>query len=146
MVADTRAGYVDVPRTQREVRSAPSLQAQRLLRAAFTIVPIVAGVDKFFDMLTQWGRYLSVTYATLSPFNVTATLYTVGFIEIAAGIVVAFAPRIGGWLVAGWLGLIILNLALLGGYWDIALRDFGLMLGAIALARLSARPRVVSRY
>ncbi len=88
--------------------------------------------------MADWDAYLSPAFASLSPFGVHATMLLVGVIEMAAGLLVAIRPRIGAWVVAAWLLGIIVNLALLGHSWDIALRDFGLMLGALALARLAA--------
>jgi hypothetical protein len=108
-----------------------------LLRAGLFALPVIAGIDKFFDRLTDWSDYLWSGFPDL--FNVSATrfMYGVGIVEIVAGIVVLLAPRIGSLLVAGWLAGIITNLVLLGmnqgEYWDIALRDFGLMIGALAL-------------
>jgi hypothetical protein len=107
------------------------------LHVAFVIAPVIAGLDKFLMLLADWSRYLSPTYAALSPFGPMQTMYVVGVVEVVAGLIVAIKPRIGAYVVAAWLALIILNLALLGNYWDIALRDFGLMLGAIALGRLA---------
>jgi hypothetical protein len=141
MVAETRAGYALSSRAR--ARS-PGHQAFQVLHLAFVVAPVVAGLDKFVMLLADWSRYLSPTFATLSPLSAQGTMYVVGAIEIAAGLVVALKPRIGAWIVAGWLAAIIFNLVLLGGYWDIALRDLGLMLGAIALARLAVdheRPR-----
>lgn len=134
MVAEARPGYAVSPRARVD---SPSRQAYQLLHLAFVVAPVVAGLDKFFYVLTDWSKYLSVTFATLSPLSTQGTMWLVGVIEIAAGLLVAIKPRIGGWVVAGWLAAIIVNLVLLGGYWDIALRDFGLMIGAIALARLA---------
>src|SRR5687767_7651675 len=113
-------------------------QAFLLLRIAFTVAPILFGLDKFAEVLTDdWTRYLSSQFDDLIPGSAEDAMYAVGAIEIAAGLVVAFAPRYGSLLVAGWLGGIIVNLLLVGGYGDVALRDFGLMLGALALARLA---------
>lgn len=111
--------------------------AYRLLYLAFIIAPILAGLDKFFNILTQWDMYLSPAYAGLSPWNVETTMKIVGVIEIIAGFIVFFKPRIGGFIVSVWLLAIILNLFLIPGFNDIALRDFGLSLGAAALALLS---------
>jgi hypothetical protein len=88
-------------------------------------------------LLAEWHQYLSPTFAALSPLSGHGTMYAVGAIEVAAGLLVAIKPRIGGWVVAAWLAAIVVNLLLLGAYWDIALRDVGLMLGAVALARLA---------
>ncbi len=121
------------------VRENPVTQAFLLLRVAFTAAPILFGLDKFAEVLTgDWARYLSSEFNSLLPGSATDAMYAVGVVEIAAGLVVAVAPRFGGLLVAGWLGGIIVNLLLVGGYGDIALRDFGLMIGALALWRLAA--------
>jgi hypothetical protein len=117
-------------------RSGPAYGAYQILHVAFTIAPIFAGLDKFFHYLTNWDKYLSATYASLSPFSPHSTMLVVGIIEIFAGLIVAFRPRIGAYVVAVWLLAIIVNLLLLPGYYDVALRDLGLCLGAIALGRL----------
>lgn len=140
MVAKTRSSHSvggAVPRMHADVGH----DAQLILRIGFVLAPIIAGLDKFFYFLGDWSRYLSPEFASISPLSVGGTMLAVGVVEMGAGLVVAFKPRIGGWLVAGWLAAIIVNLVLLGAYWDVALRDFGLMLGAIALALLSARSR-----
>jgi hypothetical protein len=135
MVAESRTGYAVSPRGGVEVT--PSYVAYQLLHIGFVVLPVVAGLDKFFMVLADWQKYLSPIFATLSPFSGNGTMYAVGVVEVIAGLVVAIKPRIGAWVVAGWLGAIILNLLLLGAYWDVALRDLGLMIGAIALARLA---------
>jgi hypothetical protein len=113
-------------------------QAFLLLRIAFTVAPILFGLDKFAEILTDdWAAYLAPAFNDIIPGDADAAMAIVGVIEVVAGIVVAVAPRFGSLLVAGWLGGIILNLLLAGGYGDIALRDFGLMLGALTLARLA---------
>lgn len=111
--------------------------ARAILRSGFTVAPIVAGADKFFHWLVNWDQYLAPRIAQWLPVSGHAFMLLVGVIEIVAGLVVALRPRIGGYLVAAWLGGIIINLLLVPGYYDIALRDFGLMLGALALAHLS---------
>jgi hypothetical protein len=123
------------------LRNDPVAQAFLLLRIGFTIAPILFGLDKFAGVLTDdWTRYLSTQFNDLLPGNASDAMHIVGVIEIAAGLVVAVAPRFGGFLVAAWLGGIIINLLLVGGYGDIALRDFGLLLGALTLARLASVP------
>jgi hypothetical protein len=113
-------------------------QAFLLLRIAFTVAPILFGIDKFAEVLTDdWGGYLSSEFNSLLPGDTDTAMSIVGVIEVVAGVVVAVAPRYGSLLVAGWLGGIIVNLLLVGGYGDVALRDFGLMLGALTLARLA---------
>jgi hypothetical protein len=115
----------------------PARDAYRLLHLGFTIAPIVAGADKFFGLLVDWDKYLAPWMAGLSPIGGHNLMLVVGLVEIVAGLVVWFRPRFGGYLVAAWLGGIILNLLTLPGYFDVALRDFGLALGALALARLA---------
>ena len=128
---------VPVPRTD-VLRHDPAAQAFVLLRVAFTVAPILFGLDKFAEVLTaDWGRYLAPEFNDLIPGSAQDAMYLVGATEIVAGAVVLVAPRFGGLLVAGWLGGIIVSLLLAGGYGDIALRDFGLLLGAVALSRLA---------
>ena len=120
------------------VRSDPVAQAFLLLRVGFTVAPILFGLDKFANVLTDdWTRYLAPAFNDLIPGSAADAMHIVGVIEIAAGLIVAVAPRIGGLIVAGWLAGIIVNLLIVGGYGDIALRDFGLLLGALTLARLA---------
>jgi len=120
------------------LRSDPAAQAYLLMRIAFTIAPIVFGLDKFANVLTNdWTRYLSTEFNNLIPGSAGDAMHMVGVVEIAAGLVVAVTPRFGGLLVAAWLGGIIVNLLLVGGYGDIAMRDFGLLLGALSLSRLA---------
>lgn len=115
----------------------PLFQAFALLRTGFTVAPIVFGLDKFVDWLVDWQIYLAPEINDLLPGSAHQILVVVGVIEIVAGLVVAIRPRIGGYLVAAWLAGIILNLLLQADYYDIALRDFGLLIGALALARLA---------
>ena len=115
----------------------PARQAYEVLHWGFVAAPVLAGIDKFFDILTEWDKYLAPQLAHLSPLSVHGTMMVIGVIEMAAALVVAVKPKIGGWIVAAWLLGIIVDLALLGGAWDIALRDLGLLLGAVALARLA---------
>jgi uncharacterized membrane protein HdeD (DUF308 family) len=115
----------------------PAYQAWQILHAAFVVAPIVAGLDKFFGILVNWDQYLAPAFAQLSPIGGHGLMLVVGVVEIIAGLIVAWRPRFGGYLVAVWLWGIILNLLLIPGFYDVALRDFGLSLGALALARLS---------
>jgi hypothetical protein len=108
-----------------------------VLRVGFTLLPIIFGLDKFADVLTDWSRYLAPWVDDLVPGTAHQAMLAVGVIEIAAGILVAVAPRIGGYVVAAWLAGIITNLLLLGDFYDVALRDFGLLLAALALTRLA---------
>ena len=121
------------------LRREPAAQAFLLLRIAFTVAPILFGLDKFFGVLTDdWTRYLAPEFNDLIPGSAADAMHLVGVVEIVAGLVVAVTPRFGGLLVTGWLGGIIVSLLLVGGYGDIALRDFGLLLGALTLARLAS--------
>lgn len=115
----------------------PAHQAFRILQVGFIAAPILAGLDKFFHLLVNWDQYLPAVAARLSPIGGHNLMLVVGVIEIVAGIGVAWKPRIFAWVVAAWLLVIIANLLLIPGYFDIALRDFGLFLAALALARLS---------
>ena len=115
----------------------PAYQALLLLRTVFTVAPVVFGLDKFTHWLVDWDRYLAPEIVDALPGTAHELMYVVGAIEVVAGLVVAVRPRFGGYLVAAWLGGIIVNLLLQGDYYDIALRDFGLLVGALALARLA---------
>jgi len=115
----------------------PAYQAFLILRAAFTVAPILFGLDKFAGVLVDWEKYLAPWINNIIPGSATDAMYLVGVIEVVAGLVVAVRPRYGAPLVAAWLAGIIINLLTLSGYYDIALRDFGLLLGALALARLA---------
>jgi hypothetical protein len=117
--------------------SNPVYQAYQILHFGFTVAPIVAGVDKFLHLLTNWNAYLSPAVANLLPLPAPTFMQIVGVIEILAGLLVAFKPRLGAYVVAAWLFGIIINLLLIPGFYDIALRDLGLALGALALGRLS---------
>jgi hypothetical protein len=117
--------------------SNPAYQAFTLLRVGFTVAPIVFGLDKFLNWLVDWSIYLAPQINDLVPGNAHQAMLAVGVIEIVAGIIVAVRPRFGGYLVAAWLAGIIVNLLVLGDFYDVALRDFGLLIGAVALARLA---------
>jgi hypothetical protein len=112
-------------------------QAYRILHVGFVVAPVLAGLDKFFNVLVDWDRYVAPAVTDVLPVSAHTLMLVVGVIEIAAGILVALRPRIGGYVVAAWLWAIIVNLLVLGDYFDVALRDFGLSLGALALARLA---------
>jgi uncharacterized membrane protein YphA (DoxX/SURF4 family) len=116
----------------------PRFQAYSLLRIGFAVAPVVFGLDKFFNVLVDWPTYLAPWVNDIAPGSAQDFMYFVGGVEILAGLVVALKPRYGAYLVAGWLGGIIVNLLTHSGYYDIALRDFGLLIGALALARLAA--------
>lgn len=117
----------------------PGYQAYMILYAGFIALPILAGADKFLQVLVDWDRYLAPVVAGFLPASVTPHTFmlAVGVIEMLAGLIVALKPWVGAYLVALWLWGIIVNLLLIPGYYDVALRDFGLSLGALALARLS---------
>lgn len=111
--------------------------AYKVLHVGFVVAPMLAGLDKFFHVLVNWNAYLAPFVERVTPFSGPVFMRIVGVVEIGAGLLVAVKPRIGGWVVAAWLWGIILNLLLIPGYYDIALRDFGLSLGAVALALLA---------
>jgi uncharacterized membrane protein YphA (DoxX/SURF4 family) len=120
-------------------RTDPATQAFMLLRTVFTVAPILFGLDKFFNLLVDWPVYLAPWIDSIVPGSPQTAMYLVGVIEIVAGVLVAIAPKWGGLVVAAWLLGIIVNLLTLPGYYDIALRDFGLLVGALALSRLASR-------
>jgi uncharacterized membrane protein YphA (DoxX/SURF4 family) len=128
---------IDTPRDS--VYRDPAYQGYLLLRVGFAVAPIVFGLDKFFDVLVRWEQYLAPWVDRLVPGSASTTMQLVGVVEIGAGLAVALKPRYGAYLVAAWLGGIIVNLITYPGYYDIALRDFGLMLGAVTLALLSSK-------
>ncbi len=124
------------PRTS-SLAAQPAHQAYVILHIGFAALPIVAGLDKFFHLLVNWDAYLAPVVTRVLPVSAHTFMLVVGVIEIVAGLLVAFRPRVGAYIVALWLWGIIVNLLLIPGFYDIALRDFGLSLGALALARLS---------
>jgi uncharacterized membrane protein YphA (DoxX/SURF4 family) len=126
------AAYVDRTRLRN-----PSYQAFLLLRTVFTVAPILFGLDKFFNVMADWPKYLAPWIDGILPGSAATAMYIVGVVEIVAGILVAVAPRIGAYVVALWLAGIIVNLLTLPGFYDVALRDFGLLIGALALGRLA---------
>jgi hypothetical protein len=113
-------------------------QAYALMRLTFTIAPIAFGLDKFFNVMVDWPIYLAPWINDIAPGSGQDFMHFVGVIEIIAGITVALKPRYGGYVVAGWLAGIVVNLLTYSGYYDVALRDFGLMLAALTLARLAS--------
>ena len=117
----------------------PGSQAFLLLRAGFTLAPILFGLDKFTNLLTFWPGYLASWIDAIVPGTAQQDMYVVGIVEVVAGLVVAVAPRFGAWLVAAWLVGIIVDLLTFSGFYDIALRDFGLLTAAVALGRLAVR-------
>ena len=118
--------------------SDPRFQAFALMRLAFTVAPIAFGLDKFFNVMVDWPIYLAPWINDIAPGSGQDFMYLVGAIEIVAGLAVAFKPRYGAYVVAAWLAGIVINLLTHSGYYDIALRDFGLMLAALTLARLAS--------
>ena len=119
----------------------PAQQAFVLLRTVFTVAPIAFGLDKFLGLLTDWDQYLAPWVNDLVPGSAHDAMLVVGVIVVVAGLAVALAPRFGALLVAAWLGGIIVNLVTLGEYYDVALRDFGLMVAALVLALLATPDR-----
>ena len=117
--------------------SRPAYQAYQILYIGFIVAPFLAGLDKFTHFLADWDQYLAPVVARLLPVSGHTFMLFVGIVEMAAVVLVAVRPRLGGYVVAAWLCGIILNLLLIPGYFDVALRDLGLGLGALALARLS---------
>ena len=116
----------------------PRYQAYALMRLAFIVAPIAFGLDKFFNVMVDWPQYLAPWINDIAPGSGQDFMYFVGGIEIVAGLAVALKPRYGAYVVAAWLGGIIINLLTYSDYYDIALRDFGLMLAALTLARLAS--------
>jgi hypothetical protein len=128
------------------LRRDPAAQAFMALRIVFTVAPILFGLDKFAEvMINDWPKYLASEFNDVIPGSAQTAMYIVGGVEIVAGLVVAVVPRFGGLLVAAWLAGIIVSLLLVGGYADIALRDFGLLVSAIALSRLASASASPSR-
>ena len=121
----------------RPLAASPERQAFLLLRIVFTVAPVIFGLDKFTNVLTDWSMYLAPVVTDVVPLPAQTIMYVVGVVEIAAGLAVALKPRFGSLLVAVWLLGIIVNLVILGSFYDVALRDFGLLVGALALNRLS---------
>lgn len=131
-----RTAITSVGKTTAE-SSGPAYGAYQILHLGFTVAPIVAGLDKFFNLLVNWEQYLPSFVNNMVGGNGHYLMYVVGIIEIIAGLGVAFKPKVFAYVVSAWLLLIIVNLLMIPGYYDVALRDFGLALAALALARLS---------
>ncbi|MFC5264760.1 hypothetical protein ACFPJ1_21820 [Kribbella qitaiheensis] len=123
----------------REALSDPGYQAFLLLRTVFTVAPILFGLDKFANLLTDWPQYLAPWINDIVPGSGQDAMYLIGVIEIVAGVAVALIPRYGALIVAAWLAGIIVNLLTIPDFYDVALRDFGLLVGAVALSRLAAK-------
>lgn len=141
MTTRTDTGTAPARRPRSIVAADPAHQAFLLLRTVFTIAPIAFGLDKFFNVLTHWPSYLAPWVDRIVPGTAQQAMYAVGVIEIVAGLLVALTPRWGSLVVALWLAGIIVNLLILGNFYDVALRDFGLLAGALALSRLALLPR-----
>ena len=135
--AISRSAEVASLNTESMSASKPSYQAYQILHLGFTVAPIIAGLDKFFNLLVNWEQYLPGFVKNMTGGHGHELMLAVGVIEIVAGLGVAFKPRLFAYVVAAWLLLIVANLLMIPGYFDVALRDFGLSLGALALARLS---------
>jgi hypothetical protein len=142
MAIPERGGRVErITRREREAvprADQPAYQAYLLLYIGFIAAPIIAGADKFFHLLSTWHEYLAPQVTRLTGVAPQTFMMGVGVVEIVAGLIVALKPKIGGVIVGLWLCGIIVNLLLLGKFYDVALRDLGLALGAFALARLAA--------
>lgn len=121
----------------RTMAAEPDRQAFVLLRTVFTVAPVLFGLDKFTNILADWTVYLAPVATAVVPLPAQTIMYVVGVVEVIAGILVAVRPRIGSLIVAVWLLGIIINLLILGSFYDVALRDFGLLVGALALNRLA---------
>ena len=129
-----------ISRTQSQTStdvSGPAYQAYQILHVGFVIAPIVAGLDKFFNLLVNWEQYLPSFVNKMVGGHGHELMLVAGVIEIIAGLGVLFKPKFFAYVVSAWLLMIVVNLLMIPGYYDIALRDFGLALGALALARLS---------
>jgi uncharacterized membrane protein YphA (DoxX/SURF4 family) len=143
-MASTEALRIPTPETRQLAPTLPAdwsdarYQSYMLLRLAFTVAPIAFGIDKFFNVLVHWPKYLAPWINNIMPGSGQQFMYFVGGIEIVAGIAVLLKPRYGAYLVAAWLAGIVINLLSYSGFYDVALRDFGLMLGALTLARLAS--------
>ena len=135
-IVDNRTGINSLGEAKAEA-SRPAYQAYQILHVGFTVAPIVAGLDKFFNLLVNWEQYLPPFVNNLLGGYGHEMMLVVGVIEIIAGLGVFFKPKVFAYVVSAWLLLIIVNLLMIPGYYDVALRDFGLALGALALARLS---------
>jgi hypothetical protein len=118
---------------------------QQLLKFTYGLVPIVAGLDKFSNILTDWKKYLAPAIGDMLPFNASTFMSIVGVVEIVAGVIVLIWPRIGGYIVMAWLIGIALNLIIGGQYYDVAVRDLVMAIGAFSLARLSPAVRSAMR-
>lgn len=135
----TASRTASTPSAQAPLGHDPARQAYLVLRSAFVVAPVLFGLDKFTNWLVQWDQYLAPALSDPLPVSAHQAMYLVGVIEVVAGILVALHARLGAVVVAAWLTGIIVNLLLIPGYYDVAVRDFGLLLSAIALQRLASR-------
>ena len=139
-IIDNPNRIASLPKTDVEADvSGPAYEAYQILRTGFVVAPIVAGLDKFFNLLVNWEQYLPPFVNNMVGGYGHELMLAVGVIEIIAGLGVFFKPKVFAYVVSGWLFLIVVNLLLIPGYFDVALRDFGLALAALALARLSSK-------
>jgi hypothetical protein len=134
----THSGVASSAETRSHDLAEPTFQAFTMLRIAFTAAPILFGADKFLNWMTDWPVYLAPWLNDIVPGNAHQAMLAIGAIEIVAGLLVALKPRYGAYVVAAWLAGIIANLLILGDFYDVALRDFGLFLAALTLARLAS--------
>jgi hypothetical protein len=128
--------------TQAHDRASGARHAFLLLRTLFTVAPIVVGLDKFLGLLTDWEQYLAPWIDAITPGTAHQAMLAVGVVEMLAGVLVAVRPRLGGYVVAVWLTGIVVSLVSTGTHLDVALRDLGLLVAALALAQLAASPAV----
>lgn len=133
-----RAGAGDLGALWQRARSEPAYAAFVLLRVGYAVLPLWMGIDKFINALTDWPGYLAPWIVALLPFSAATAMHIVGVVEIVAGLAVALRPRYAAYVVTLWLAGIIVNLLTYSGFYDVALRDFGLLVGALALALLAA--------
>jgi uncharacterized membrane protein YphA (DoxX/SURF4 family) len=124
--------------TRREAWRDSRYQAFALMRLGYTVLPIAMGIDKFFNAMVSWPKYLADWVDNIAPGTAQQFMYAVGVVEIVAGVLVLLKPRYAAYIVAAWLAGIVINLFSYGEYWDVGVRDVGLMLGALALGRLAA--------
>lgn len=127
------------PISPEQLRSEPAFTAFWILRIGFVVLPLWMGIDKFVNALTYWPDYLAPWIVELLPFSAQTAMYVVGVIEMVAGVAIAIKPRYASYVVALWLAGIIVNLLTYPGFYDVALRDFGLLVAALALARLAVQ-------
>jgi hypothetical protein len=139
-IIDSPTRVISRTRTRAEVEvTGPAYQAHQILHVAFVVAPVVAGLDKFFNLLVNWEQYLPSFVNKMVGGHGHELMLVAGVVEIIAGLGVWFKPKFFAYVVSAWLLMIVVNLLMIPGYYDIALRDFGLALGALALGRLSQK-------